>query len=334
MTGRREPDKMRAVDVSVDALGEMIFSSVRRPTPGSHDVLVRVKAAGVNRADVSQRFGRYPSPKGETSILGLEVAGEIVKIGDGVLRWRIGDEVCALVAGGGYAEYCVVPQGQCLPKPDHLSMAEAASLPEACATAWSMIWDEGALSDGESLLVHGGASGIGAIALQVASQLGHRVFATAGNDERCRACRTLGAEVAINYRTTDFTAAVLDATGGRGVDVILEMVGGTYVQRDIEAISPGGRIVVISFLGGNTAEIDLKKMLLKRGRLVATSLRYQSREFKADLIRNVELKIWPLVYQKKVRPVVHQIFPIDGADAAHKLMQSGKQIGKVVLSLD
>jgi putative PIG3 family NAD(P)H quinone oxidoreductase len=327
-------DRMFAVDVLAGATGDISFSSVQRPAPGPTDVLVKVRAAGVNRADVSQRVGRYPAPQGATSILGLEIAGEIVRTGDAVTRWQIGDEVCALVAGGGYAEYCIVPQGQCLPRPAHLSMAEAASLPEACATVWSMIWDEGGLSTGETLLVHGGASGIGVMATQVASQLGHRVFVTAGDDERCQACRELGAETAINYNTSDFTDAVLHATGGRGVDVIIDMVGGSYVQRGVEALSLGGRIVIISFIGGNIAEVDLRKMLLRRARLVATSIRYRSEEFKAGLIKRVESNIWPLISQKRIRPVVHQVFPIGEVDAAHKLMQSGKQIGKVVLSFD
>jgi NADPH:quinone reductase len=326
------PARMRAVN---GIPGEMPprIASFRVPKPGYREVLVKVAAAGLNRADLSQLKGRYPAPPGASTILGLEVAGMIVGIGPGATRWREGDEVCVLLSGGGYAEYCTVPEGQCLPKPAHLTMIQAASFPEACATVQNAIWRVGGLRAGESVLFHGGVSGIGATALQVTSARGHKIYATAGTDARCALAVQLGAERAINYRTNDFATEVLAATENRGVDVIIDMVGGDYLKRDMACTAVNGRIVVISFLDSNQAEIDLRMMMTRQISLLVASIRYQSIEYKTDLIAKVERNIWPLIVSGKVKPVVDQVLPFEEVAVAHELMQKGTHRGKLVLRI-
>jgi len=324
--------RMRAVNGNPGEIPPRI-ASFDVPKPGNREVLVRVAAAGLNRADLSQLKGRYPAPPGASKILGLEVAGTIVEMGPGATRWREGDEVCALLSGGGYAEYCSVPEGQCLLKPTELTMIEAASLPEACATVQNALWRTGALQAGESVLFHGGVSGIGAIALQVASARGHRIYATAGTEAKCSLAVQLGAEQAINYRTNDFALEVLAATGNRGVDVIVDMVGGSYLKRDMACTAANGRIVVISFLDGNQAEIDLRVMMTREISLLVASIRYQSIEYKSELIGEVEQNIWPLINAGRVRPVIDQVLPFEEVAAAHELMQKGNHSGKLVLQI-
>jgi NADPH2:quinone reductase len=292
-----------------------------------------VAAAGVNRPDVLQRQGKYPVPKGASPLPGLEVAGKVVAIGDGVTEWKAGDAVCALTPGGGYAEYCVAPASSCLPVPKGLSLIEAASLPETCFTVWSNVWDRGALQPGETLLVQGGSSGIGVTAIQMAHALGHRVFATAGTPEKCAACEKLGAARAINYKTEDFVAVVKEANGGRGVDVILDMVGGDYIPRELDALADDGRLVFIAFLGGAKAAVNFASVLLRRLTISGSTLRPRPVEFKAAIARQLRARVWPLVESGKIRPVVHATFPLADAAKAHALMESGAHVGKIVLTV-
>ncbi len=301
------------------------------PVPGDGEVLVRVHAAGVNRPDVLQRKGGYAPPPGASDIPGLEIAGDIVAVADGVQGWKIGDEVCALVAGGGYAEYCTAPAPQCLPVPAGLDMIEAAALPETFFTVWSNVFDRGGLVSGETLLVHGGSSGIGTTAIQIAHHLGARVIVTAGTDEKCGACEVLGADLAINYREQDFVAAVKEFTGGKGVDVVLDMVGGDYVQRNFEALAPDGRLINIAFLNGSKVEINLLPVMLKRLTLSGSTLRPRTVEFKAAIAEKLKHRIWPLIEAGKIAPFIHATFPLADAAAAHALMESGEHIGKIVL---
>lgn len=304
-----------------------------RPVPVCQpgEVLIRVHAAGVNRPDVLQRLGHYPVPPGASDLPGLEIAGEIV---DGDLagaQFKRGDMVCALVQGGGYAEYCVAPLAQCLPIPKGLDVIAAASLPETFFTVWSNVFDRAGLKGQETLLVHGGTSGIGVTAIQMAAAFGHRVFATAGSDEKCRACDELGAERGINYREADFVDAVKTLTGGRGVDVILDMVGGDYIARDINCLSDDGRIVVIALLGGAKAAVDLGQILRRRLSITGSTLRPRPVAFKAAIAANLSRQVWPLIESGKIRPVIHQVFPLEQAAAAHTMMESGAHIGKLVL---
>jgi NADPH2:quinone reductase len=304
----------------------------KMPEPGSGEVLIRNAAMGVNRGDMGQRRGTYPPPPGVTAVPGLEVAGTVVATGPGVHTWRVGDSVCALLAGGGYAEYSVAPQEQCLPIPQGTTLIGAAALPETCATVWSTVWEQAQLGPGETLLVQGGASGIGVTAIQIAKALGHKVFVTAGSDERCRACIELGADLAINYKTQDFVEEVKRATGGRGVNVILDMVGGSYVPREMAALAEEGRIVFIAFLGGSSAELDIRQMMYRRLKLTGSTLRSRPVAYKGRVLRKVEEIIWPLVEQQRVKPVIHATFPLARACDAHALMESGQHIGKIVLT--
>lgn len=303
------------------------------PTPGPGEVLIKVIAAGVNRPDILQRKGLYPVPPGASDLPGLEVAGEIV---DGDLagsRFTVGTLVCALVQGGGYAEYCVAPVAQCLPIPAGLSPLEAASLPETYFTVWSNVFDRGRLSPGETLLVQGGASGIGVAAIQIAYAMGYRVFATAGSDSKCRACEQLGAEKAINYRIEDFKEAVKTLTDGRGVDVILDMVGGDYIGREINCLADDGRIVLIAVQGGVRAEADLGQILRRRLTITGSTLRPRPVAFKADIARSLEEKVWPFIESGKIKPIIYETFPLEQAAAAHTLLETGKHVGKIMLQM-
>ena len=326
--------EMKAVEISAPGGPEVLRIATQPiPQPKTGDVLIKVAAAGVNRPDVLQRLGRYPVPAGASPLPGLEVAGTIAVLGEGVGEWKIGDAVCALTPGGGYAEYCVAPASNCLPHPAGLSAIEAASLPETFFTVWSNVFDRAGLKSGETLLVQGGSSGIGVAAIQIAHALGHRVFATAGSAEKCAACEKLGAERAINYRTGDFVEIVKAATGGKGVDVVLDMVGGDYVARELKALAPDGRIVFIAFLGGIKAEINISEVMLKRLTLSGSTLRPRSAEFKAAIARALRGKVWPLVESGKIKPVVHATFALADAAKAHTLMESGAHIGKIVLTV-
>jgi NADPH2:quinone reductase len=292
-----------------------------------------VIAAGVNRPDVFQRLGQYPVPPGASDLPGLEVAGEIVDGELGASGFRKGDLVCALVQGGGYAEYCAAPLEQCLPVPKGLSPLEAASLPETCFTVWSNVFQRAALQPGESLLVQGGSSGIGVTAIQLAAAMGHRVFATAGSADKCRACEQLGAERAINYRTEDFSEIVKQLTGGKGVDVVLDMVGGDYIKREISCLADDGRIALIALLGGARTEVDLGQVLRRRLTITGSTLRPRPVAFKAQIARELRERVWPLIEAGKIRPVIHRTFPLEQAAQAHALMESSAHVGKIMLQV-
>jgi NADPH2:quinone reductase len=303
------------------------------PQPAPGEVVIRVASAGVNRPDILQRLGQYPVPPGFTDIPGLEVAGTIVALGPGVTAWRIGDAVCALVAGGGYATMCVAPAGQCLPIPSGLDMVGAAAIPETFFTVWTNVFDRGRLRAGETLLVQGGASGIGTTAIQLAVARGARVLATAGSDEKCRACEALGAEHAINYRTRDFTTAVQELTGGRGVNVVLDIVGGEYVSRGLSVLAMDGRLVSIGFMSGEAAaQIDMRRVLGRRLTITGSLLRPRTVQEKTQIATALRTHVWPLIEQQRVRPLVYRTFPLDRADEAHRAMESGAHVGKLVLT--
>ena len=304
-----------------------------RPVPSDGEVLIRVRAAGVNRPDIMQRLGKYPPPPGASDIPGLELSGEVVEV-RGAGRWVVGDTVCALVAGGGYAEYCAVPAVQCLPIPAGLDPVSAAAVPETFFTVWTNVFQRGRLQPGETLLVHGGTSGIGTTAIQLARAFGATVIATAGSDEKCEACRRLGAAAAVNYRTTDFVAATRDATGGRGADVILDIVGGDYVPRNVECLAVDGRLVQIGLIGGSRAQLDLRVVLQKRLTLTGSTLRARTVDEKGALARDVEVHVWPLLAAGTVQPVVNATFPLRQAADAHRLLESGDFIGKIVLTCE
>lgn len=328
------PDSMRAVEISAPG-GPEVLKPTRRPMPrpAPGDVLIEVFAAGVNRPDVLQRQGVYPPPPDASDLPGLEVAGRIAAVAEGVTGWGVGDAVCALANGGGYAEYCTVPAGQCLPMPHGLDFVQAASLPETCFTVWTNVFDRGRLEPGETFLVQGGTSGIGVTAIQMVRAFGNRVFATAGSAEKCAACVELGAEVAINYRTDDFAEVVKQATGGRGVDVILDMVGGDYVPRELKALANDGRLVLIAFLGGAKATVNLADIMVRRLVLTGSTLRARTAAVKANIARSLRDQVWPLIEAGKIRPVVHAVFPLDQAADAHALMESGAHVGKIVLAV-
>ena len=303
------------------------------PVVGDADVLIEVAAAGVNRPDVFQRLGKYPPPPGASPILGLEVAGRVAEVGRDVTQWKVGDAVCALVAGGGYAEYCAAPSVQCLPLPEGVSVVQAAAIPETFFTVWTNVFQRGRLAPGETCLIHGGGSGIGTTAIQLAAATGARVFATVGSAEKCSVAVSLGAEDAFNYHTTDFVEAVRDRTKGRGVDVILDMVGGPYVARNIQALAIDGRLVQISFLQGSRMELDLHPIMAKRLTLTGSTLRPRSVAEKGALARDVHEHVWPLLESRRVRPVIDQTFPMANVVAAHRRIESSEHIGKVVLTV-
>lgn len=325
---------MRAIEI-VQPGGPEVLQLCERPVPTLKpgEILIRVLAAGVNRPDVFQRLGQYPVPPGASDLPGLEVAGEIV---DGDLAgsgFAKGDLVCALVQGGGYAEYCAAPLAQCLPVPKGLSPLEAAALPETFFTVWSNVFQRAALADGETLLVQGGSSGIGTTAIQLARALGHRVFATAGSPDKCRACEDLGAERAINYKTEDFVPIVKEATNGKGVDVVLDMVGGDYVAREMSCLADDGRIVIIALLGGAKANVDLGQVLRRRLTVTGSTLRPRPVAFKEKIARELRERVWPLLEAGRIKPVIHQTFPLEQAAAAHALMESSAHVGKIMLDV-
>lgn len=303
------------------------------PTPGPHEVLIAVAAAGVNRPDVMQRQGRYTPPPGTTDIPGLEVSGTVAAVGAGVTRWAVGDRVCALLAGGGYAEFCVAPEVQCLRVPEGVSLAEAAALPEVMFTVWSNVFERGRLAAGESILVHGGSSGIGTAAIQLAKAYGARVFATAGSAAKCAACEALGAERCINYREDDFVAVIRSITGDRGVDVVLDMVAGDYMQRNIDVLAMDGRLVQIAQLGGYRATINTIPILQRRLTITGSTLRARPVEEKGRLAREVEQHVWPLIESGAVRVLIHATFPLAKASDAHALMEASTHVGKLILQV-
>lgn len=325
---------MRAVEITQPGSPD-VLKICERPMPQLKpgEVLIKVHAAGVNRPDVIQRMGHYPVPSGASDLPGLEIAGEIV---DGDLSgsgFKKGDLVCALVQGGGYAEYCAAPLKQCLPVPRGLNAVQAASLPETFFTVWSNVFDRAHLSAQETFLVQGGTSGIGVAAIQIAAALGHRVFATAGNDDKCRACLSLGAARAINYRTEDFVEIVKVETNGKGVNVILDMVGGVYVAREIDCLADDGRLAIIALLGGAKATVDLGQVLRRRLTITGSTLRPRSVDFKAAIAAKLKANVWPLLESGKVKPVIYKVFPLEEAVQAHVLMETSMHIGKIVLQV-
>jgi NADPH:quinone reductase len=328
------PAEMRAIEIKQPG-GPEVLVPTRRPVPqpAKGEVLIKVAAAGVNRPDILQRQGAYAPPPGTTDLPGLEVAGEIVATGPDTPRWKAGDRVTALVAGGGYAEYCAAPAPQCLPIPGSLSMIEAAALPETFFTVWTNVFERGHLQAGETFLVHGGSSGIGTTAIQLASRFGARVFATAGSAEKCSKCRELGASVAIDYKTEDFVKVVERETGGKGVDLILDMVGGDYINRNLQCLGVDGRLVQIAFLKGAKAEINFANVMVKRQTITGSTLRPRSVAQKGAIAQALEEKVWPLVAAGEVRPQIYATFPLDQAVEAHRLMESSAHVGKIMLTL-
>ena len=322
---------MKAIEISKPGGPEVLQATERpRPEPKPHEILIKVAAAGVNRPDVLQRMGNYAVPPGASDLPGLEVAGEVVTPGK---IFKAGDKVCALVHGGGYAEYCVAPETQALPVPRGWSLVEAASLPETFFTVWANVFDRGHLAPGESLLVQGGSSGIGVSAIQMAAATGNRVFATAGSDEKVAACLRLGAQKAFNYRTQDFQEEILKATAGKGVDVILDMVGGDYVPRELKCIAEDGRLVFIAYLRGPKTEINIDAVMRRRLTLTGSTLRPRTVEYKATLAKSLREKIWPLIEAGKIKPEIYRTFALEQAADAHRLMESSQHIGKLVLTL-
>jgi len=328
------PTMMTAMAISRPGGPEVLLPE-QRPVPvsGPGELLIRVAAAGVNRPDVIQRQGHYPPPPGASDLPGLEVAGEVIAVGQGADRFRPGDEVCALVPGGGYAEYCKVHETNALPIPKGLSSIEAAAIPETYFTVWTNVFDRGRLQKGEVLLVHGGSSGIGTTAIMLAKAFGARVIVTAGSDEKCNSCRALGADVAVNYRTEDFVVAAKAAAGGRGVNVILDMVGGDYVQRNYAAAAEEGRIVQIAFLKDAKVELDLRPLMMKRLVHTGSTLRPRTVAQKAAIARALEDRVWPLLERGQCKPVIHATFKLAEAAKAHALMESSAHIGKIVLEV-
>jgi NADPH:quinone reductase len=329
------PATMTVIEISEPGGPEVLRPATRpMPLPGMGEVLIQVAAAGVNRPDVLQRQGDYPPPPGASDIPGLEVAGTVVALGLGVHRIKIGDAVCALVSGGGYANHCVAPEPQCLPVPKGFSMAEAAALPETFFTVWTNLFERGHLKAGETVLIHGGSSGIGTTAIQLAKAFGAQaIFATAGSREKCQACERLGATRGIDYKHEDFVKVVKDATAGRGVDVILDMVGGDYIQRNINLLAVEGRIVYIAFLRGPKADVNFLPLMLKRGVLTGSTLRARSVEQKGAIAASLARQVWPLLDHGKVKPEIYRTLPLVQAADAHRLMETSEHIGKIVLTL-
>jgi NADPH:quinone reductase len=328
------PEQMKAVEISKPG-GPEVLKLVERPVPvpKPNEILIKVAAAGVNRPDVLQRSGNYPVPPDASDLPGLEVAGEIAAAGSSVKGLKPGEKVCALVHGGGYAEYCVAPEVTALPVPKGWTLIEAASLPETFFTVWGNVYDRARLAPGESLLVQGGSSGIGVTAIQMAKATGNPVFATAGSDEKCAACLRLGADKAINYKTQDFAAEIKAATGGKGVNVILDMVGGDYVPRELKTLADDGRLVFIAFLRGHKTELDINEVMRRRLTISGSTLRPRPVEFKGHIARNLREKIWPLIEAGKIRPEIYKTFPLAQAAEAHRLMESSQHIGKIVLTV-
>ena len=328
------PQTMTAVAITTPGGPEVLkATSLATPKPGPGQILVKVAAAGVNRPDVAQRMGAYPPPPGHSPLPGLEIAGTVAEAASGVTRWKAGDQVCALVNGGGYAQYCIAEETAALPIPDGLDMVKAAAVPETFFTVWNNVFERGALKSGEWFLVHGGTSGIGTTAIQLAKAFGARVLATAGSADKCKACLDLGADRAINYKTEDFVAAAKEATGGKGVDVILDMVSGDYVEKNIIAAADDGRIVQIATLGGADVKINIARLMMKRITLTGSTLRPRTREVKAGFARALESKVWPLIAAGKVKVVMDSTFPLAQAAEAHRRLESSQHIGKIVLTV-
>ena len=326
------PETMRVVEITEPGPPDALQIRSRPvPVPGAGEVLIRIAAAGVNRADTMQRKGNYPPPPGASDVPGLEVSGAVAAVGEGVEEPSVGDEVCALLTGGGYAEYCLAPAPQCLPIPPRVSLIDAAALPEAYATVWTNVMDRGRLKEGESLLVHGGSSGIGTVAIQLAGLFGARVFATAGTPAKCAACVELGAERAIDYRAEDFAAVLREATGGRGVDVILDMVGGAYLQRNVASLAVEGRLVIIALMEGAKAELDLARLMSRRLTVTGATLRARSVDRKAEIMMALRARVWPRFASNELRPIVHATYPLADAAEAHRVMESSVHIGKLLL---
>ena len=328
------PDHMQFIDMTGYG-GPEVLTLVEGPVPrpGTGEVLIRVAAAGMNRGDILQRTGNYPPPPGASPVLGLEVSGTIAAVGENVGDWREGQEVCALVTGGGYAEYCAVPAPQCLSVPRGLGLVEAAALPETFLTVWTNVFERGRLIPGENFLVHGGSSGIGTTAIQLARAFGARVFATAGSVDKCAVCQQLGAERAINYRREDFVSVVKEATGGSGVDVILDMIGGSYAERNQQALAVEGRLVQIGIMEGSKITLDLLQMMMRRQTITGSTLRARSVADKAAIARLVREKAWPLIEAGSIRTVIDRTFPLVEVAAAHRLMESSQHIGKILLTI-
>jgi NADPH2:quinone reductase len=325
---------MRAIEITQPGAPDVLRLCDRPiPEPKAGEILIKVQAAGINRPDVFQRLGSYAPPPGASDIPGLEVAGEIVGGDLANTPFKLGDLVCALAQGGGYAEYCTAPVRQVLPVPQGLSALEAASLPETLFTVWSNVFDRAQLAAGETLLVQGGTSGIGVTAIQLATALGHRVFATAGSDDKARACERLGAERGINYKTEDFAAVVKELTAGKGVDVILDMVGGDYLPREIACLADDGRLAIIALLGGAKGTLDMGQVLRRRLTVTGSTLRPRSAEFKGRIAAQLQAKVWPLLAQGAIKPVIFRTFPLEQAAQAHALMESSTHVGKIMLQV-
>lgn len=328
------PEWMIAIEITEPGGPEKLVPTRRHvPQPASGEILIKVAAAGVNRPDCLQRQGSYPPPPGASDLPGLEVAGHIVALGESVNSWSIGDEVCALLTGGGYAEYCTAPALQCLPVPTGLTLQQAAALPETLFTVWSNVFERAHLQPGESLLVHGGASGIGTTAIQLAKALGSRVFATVGGSEKIQPCLDLGADRVINYREEDFVQVIKEITQGQGVDVILDMVGGDYVQRNLSALAVEGRLVFIAFLRGTRMELNLAPVMMKRLTITGSTLRARPVAHKAPIARALREVVWPLLGSGAIHPMIDRIFPLTEAAAAHALMESNQHVGKILLQV-
>ena len=327
------PDEMTVIEIPEPGGPEALKPAKRPlPSPGSEEVLVKVAAAGVNRPDVMQRKGMYPPPPGAPDTPGLEIAGEVVAVGDGVSSVRVGDRVCALVPGGGYAAFCVAPAALCLPWPKGMDAVSAAALPETFFTVWTNVFDRGRLKKGERFLVHGGTSGIGTTAIQLAKAFGATVYATAGTAEKCKACEKLGADAAINYREEDFVQRIEALTDGEGVNLILDMVAGDYLPRNLKCLAVEGRLVQIALQNGPKVEMNLLPVMLKRLTITGSTLRPRSVAQKAEIAADLKAKVWPLLAEGKVKPVIHATFPLEKAAEAHALMESSKHIGKILLT--
>lgn len=328
------PKTMKAVVIAGKGGPDVLqLRDVPLPQPGPGEVLIKVAAAGVNRPDVLQRQGSYPPPKGHSELPGLEVSGVVAALGNGVQRFALGEPVLALVSGGGYAEYAVSAEACCIKKPDALSFVEAAAIPETFFTVWHNVFERGGLKSGEKFLVHGGTSGIGVTAVQLAKAFGAYVMTTVGSDEKCKAARALGADVAINYRTQDFAQVIKEETGGRGVDVILDIVGGDYIEKNVRSLAEDGRLVNIGFQNGSTATIDFMRVMLKRLTITGSTLRIRTNEFKGHIARAIEEKVLPLVVEGKIKVPIDSTFPLDRAAEAHARMETSAHVGKIVLTV-
>lgn len=329
------PSTMRFVDLpSFGGPEVMTFSNGPLPSPKAGELLVKVQAAGINRPDVAQRQGNYPAPKDASPVLGLEVAGEVVALGEGVSDFQVGDRVCALANGGGYAEYCVVPAGQALPFPKGYDAVKAAAVPETFFTVWANLFQMAGLTEGESVLIHGGSSGIGTTAIQLAKAFGAEVYTTAGSKEKCDACETLGAKRAINYKQEDFAAVIKDATGGKGVDVILDMIGASYFEKNIASLAKDGCLSMIAFLGGTIAEkVDLRPIMVKRLTVTGSTMRPRTADEKRAIRDELVEQVWPLLEAGKVAPVIHDVIDFDQVSGGHRLMESSSHIGKIVMRI-